>query len=113
MYKRKRSKKEWAVSEKLEAVQARLNGLKLEEVSSLYGVSGTTVLRWTGQYEKGGLAGLESAPRGGTRGLSPRVEAAEQLVDGIKSEDPEAGVGKVQGELYRRGFLDLARDTVR
>jgi len=113
MYKRKRSRKAWAISEKLEAVQARLNGLQFNEVSALYGVSGTTVSKWTRQYEKGGLAGLEAAPRGGARGSSPRVEAAEQLVDGIKREDPEAGVGKVQGALYRRGFLDLARDTVR
>jgi transposase InsO family protein len=113
MAKRRRPRKQWAVSEKLEAVQARLNGLKLEEVSTLYGVSGSTVLKWTRRYEEAGLAGLEDAPRGGRRDASATVEAAEQLLEGIKREDPEAGVGKVQGVLYRRGFLDLARDTVR
>ena len=112
--KKKRSlKKQWAVSEKLEIVQARQKGLLLAEVSSVYGVSQSAIIGWTRKYEAGGIAGLASAPRGRAAGSSPRVEAAEQLVDGIKSEDPEAGVGKVQGALYRRGFLDLARDTVR
>ena len=35
------------------------------------------------------------------------------MVDGIKRADPDAGVGKVQGELSRHGFLSLARETVR
>ena len=39
MRKKKSSKKQWAVSEKLEIVQARQNGLTLDEVKSLYGVS--------------------------------------------------------------------------
>ena len=112
--KKKRLKKEWAVSEKLEVVQARLSGLKLDEVRSLYGISGPTVSKWAAKYEKGGIAGLESEPRGGTAGsVSPRVEAAEQLIDGIKREDPDAGIGKVQGALSRHGFLSLARETVR
>jgi transposase InsO family protein len=113
--KAKRSlKKQWAVSEKLEIVQARQNGLKLQEVGALYGVAATTVAEWTAKYEKGGIAGLEPEPTGGaavTR--SPKVAAAEQLVDEIKQEDPEAGISKVQGALYRRGFLALARETVR
>lgn len=62
----------------------------------------------------GGIAGLETQPTGGAaQARSPRVEAAAQLVDGIKSADPDAGVGKVQGELSRHGFLSLARETVR
>jgi transposase InsO family protein len=113
--KKKRSlKKQWAVSEKLEIVQARQKGLLLAEVSSLYGVSQSAILGWMAKYEKGGIAGLENAPRGGhAESLSPKVEAAEQIVDGIKREDPDAGVGKVQGALYRGGFLEMARETVR
>ena len=63
------------------------------------------------KYEKGGIAGLESEPRGGMRGdVSPKVEAAGQLIGEIKSADPDAGVGKVQGELARHGHdLVLAR----
>jgi transposase InsO family protein len=113
--KTKRSlRKQWAVSEKLEIVQARQSGLTLDEVKSLYGVSATAVTEWLGKYEKGGIAGLENAPTGGAaRTPSARVAAAEQLVDGIKSLDPDAGIGKVQGELMRHGFLSLARETVR
>lgn len=113
--KKKRSlKKQWAVSEKLEVVQARLNGLKLDEVSGLYGITGTTVSAWTKKYEAGGIAGLESQPTGGAAPMrSQKVEAAEQIVDEIKREDPEAGISKVQGSLYRRGFLEMARETVR
>ena len=113
--KTKRSlKKQWAVSEKLEIVQARQSGLTLDEVKSLYGVSPSAICGWTERYEKGGIAGLESQPTGGAApARSQRVSAAEQLVDGIKSADPDAGVGKVQGELSRHGFLSLARETVR
>jgi transposase InsO family protein len=98
----------------LEIVQARQSGLTLDEVKSLYGVSPSAISGWTERYEKGGIAGLEAQPMGGAaRGRSQKVEAAEQLVDGIKSADPDAGVGKVQGELSRHGFLSLARETVR
>lgn len=113
--KTKRSlKRQWAVSEKLEIVQARQSGLTLDEVKSLYGVSASAVCDWLAKYEKGGIAGLETQPTGGAaHERSQRVEAAEQLVDGIKSADPDAGAGKVQGELSRHGFLSLARETVR
>jgi len=56
---------------------------------------------------------LEAAPRGGALELSPKVAAAEQVVKEVTQEEPEGGIGKVQGALYRRGFLDLARETVR
>ena len=114
MKTKKSLKRQWAVSEKLEIVQARQSGLTLDEVKSLYQVSGTAVSDWTTRYEKGGIAGLETQPTGGAApARSQRVEAAEQLVDEIKSSDPDAGVGKVQGELSRHGFLSLARETVR
>jgi transposase InsO family protein len=114
MKTKKSVRKQWAVSEKLEIVQARQSGLTLDEVKSLYGVSATAVSEWLEKYEKGGIAGLETQPTGGAAHVqSQRVAAAEQLVDGIKSADPDAGVGKVQGELSRHGFLSLARETVR
>jgi len=54
MRKKRSLRKQWSVSEKLEAVQARLSGLDLEEVGSLYGVHHSTVSKWTKQYERGG-----------------------------------------------------------
>src|SRR5579862_2058602 len=113
MSKRKSSKKLWSVSEKLEIVQAREQGMTLEDVSSLYRVSPTTVSAWAKKYEAGGIAGLEAAPHGGTGQRSARVEAAEQVLKEVTQADPEAGVGKAQGALYRHGFLDVARETVR
>jgi len=83
MRKKRLLKKHWSVSEKLEAVQARLNGLELKDAASLYGIHPATVSRWTKKYEQGGIAGLENAPRGGVRGeANARVEAAGQLVEG-------------------------------
>jgi transposase InsO family protein len=113
--KRKKSlKRLWSVSEKLEAVQARQNGLTLDEVHSLYGMSTSVLSKWVHDYEDRGIAGLESAPTGGAaQARSRRVEAAGPIVEQIVQENPTAGTGKVQGELYRRGFLDLARETVR
>jgi transposase InsO family protein len=110
----KAKKKQWTIAQKLEMVEARQSGLNLAEVAALYGAAATSVSGWTAKYEKGGLAALESAPTGGAaRGKSTRVEAAEQVVAEITKANPEAGVGKVQGELSRHGFLSLARETVR
>jgi len=44
--KKKSLKKQWAVSEKLEIVQARQSGLTLDEVRSLYRVSPSMVCGW-------------------------------------------------------------------
>lgn len=104
----------YSISEKMQVVESRQKGLTLKEVSDLYGVSTVAVIRWTKRFEAHGLAGLEPAPNGNsTKSRSARVQAADQVVGEILKVEPEAGVGKVQGALYRHGFLNLARETVR
>jgi len=103
----------WTIPEKLEIVEARLKGLTLKEVSGLYKIGPATVSGWCAAYEARGLSGLEPASSGGKRPSGPKVEAAAQAVGEILKADPEAGVGKVQGALFRQGFLSLARETVR
>ncbi|MBI4656407.1 MAG: transposase [Elusimicrobia bacterium] len=104
----------WTVSEKLEIVAAREKGLTLHEVSELYGVCVTSIYEWTKAYKAKGIAGLERAPKGcSVESRSSRVEAAEKVLEGVLKENPEAGIGKAQGALYRHGFLGLARETVR
>jgi len=103
----------FGIAEKLEIVQTRQQGLSLSDVSKMYGVSSHSICKWTRAYERNGLAGLEAAPRGRPRQLSAKVKAAEQLVKEAVKNEPDAGVGKVQGVLYRRGFLKMARETVR
>ena len=77
MKTKKSVRKQWAVSEKLEVVQARQSGLTLDELKSLYGVYGSMVSDWTAKYEKGGIAGLETQPTGGAAHVqSQRVAAA-------------------------------------
>ena len=73
----KKKKKIWSVSEKMEIIQARQNGLLLDELTSLYGVSGSAISDWVRKYEAGGIAGLEPAPSGGVVRKSAKVEAAE------------------------------------
>lgn len=107
------NKRIWKVSEKLEVVEARLKGLRLSEITSLYGVRGTTAGDWARAYQARGLAGLEPAPRGRRRNHTARVEAAGQAIAEIVKSNPEAGISKVQGALFRQGFLSLARETVR
>lgn len=109
----KTKKSVFGIAEKLEIVQTRQQGLSLADVAKMYGASPYSISRWTTAYERAGLAGLESAPAGRTRRLSPKTEAAGQLVAEVVKADPAAGVGKVQGALYRGGFLNLARETVR
>ena len=109
----KRKKTVLGIAEKLEIVQTRQRGLSVRDVAGMYGVSPTRVSRWTCAYEKCGIAGLEAAPAGRRRKLSAKVEAAGQIVKELVKAEPDAGIGKVQGALYRQGFLSMARETVR
>jgi len=103
------------VSERLEIVKARQSGMTLREVSNLYGASTHAITYWTKSYETYGLPGLErkSGMSIRERQQSAKVEAAEGLIAAATAENPDAGISKIQGEVYRRGFLDLARETVR
>ena len=103
----------WKISEKLEVVEARLKGLRLQEVGDLYGVHLNTVGDWVRAYQERGLAGLERGRSGRPVQRSAKVEAAGPVIEEILKAEPEAGVGRVQGALFRHGFLDLARETVR
>lgn len=108
-----KTKKVFGIAEKLEIVQTRQQGLSLADVAKMYGASQYSIRRWAQAYERNGLTGLESAPTGRPRKLSQKVEAAEQLVKDVVKAEPEAGIGKIQGALYRQGFLQMARETVR
>lgn len=105
---------ERSVSEKLEIIQARQKGLKIEDLKQLYRVGYVTLRKWEEAYERGGLAALEQTGiRRGPKEISEQVKAAEGILEEMKPQEPNAGIGKFQGALYRRGFLKLARETVR
>jgi transposase InsO family protein len=108
-----KTKKVFGIAEKLEIVQTRQQGLSLADVAKMYGASQYSITRWAQAYERSGLAGLESAPTGRPRKLSQKVAAAEQLVKEVVKAEPSAGISKIQGALYRQGFLQMARETVR
>jgi transposase InsO family protein len=108
-----KTKKVFGIAEKLEIVQTRQQGLSLADVAKMYGASKYSISRWANAYERSGLAGLETVPTGRPRRYSQKVEAAEQIVKDVVKADPDAGIGKVQGALYRQGFLQMARETVR
>ena len=106
----------WSVAEKMDVVKAREDGLTLHEVNALYGVSGSALSRWHKAWQTGGLAALESTGvrKSGPYQPSAKTQAAEQILDDVMQDQaPTAGIGQVQGALYRRGFLALAKDTVR
>lgn len=106
--------KVYSIAEKLQVVESKLKGLTYREVSELYNISPSTVQLWAQRYEARGLAGLEPQPNGSTtRRLNAKTQAAEQVVSEVLKSDPEAGIGKVQGVIFRHGFLNLARETVR
>lgn len=112
--KKKSLKREWTVSEKHEVVLSKKRGLTLDEIHSLFGASTSAVVKWTRAFDEKGIAGLETAPRGcRAREVSAKRAAAEQVVDEVRKDEPAGGVSKAQGALYRRGFLKLARETVR
>jgi len=110
---KRKKRKHYSVAEKLEVVKARQGGLGREDVAAMFGVGTTSVDSWVHAYEKHGLPGLENSLGGKPKNLSPKTEAAEQLVDQIKQQEPEAGISRIQGLLYRHGLLRLAKETVR
>lgn len=109
-----KKRKQWSVDERLEIVRARQSGLGLVAVAKLYGIHPQTVSKWTHLYETQGLAALDFGSGGGRpREISAKVAAAEEAVSHAAAENPNAGVSRIQGEVYRKSFLDLARETVR
>jgi len=112
--RKKKSLRTFSVSQKHEAVLAKRRGLTDHEMRSLFGASPFSVRRWVAAYDEKGIAGLENAPRGGRVGeVSVKTAAAESVLEEVTREEPESGVSKARGALYRRGLLSLARETVR
>ena len=106
---------EWPVEKKLEAVRALQRGLKAEEVSALTGMSESIVYRCMRRYKKAGVEGLRrgGVPRESRKSRqAPKTVAAEQAVSQMGPLPEGTGVGKVQGLLYRLGFLKVSRGTV-
>ncbi|MBI4669466.1 MAG: transposase, partial [Elusimicrobia bacterium] len=105
---------QWTVAQKMEAVQARQRGLTIKEVKSLFGVCDHTLYKWVKAYDSGGLTALEqTGQRSGVISPSPKVQAAGGLLESITQSQPQAGLGKIQGALYRQGFLKLAKETIK
>jgi len=106
---------EWPVEKKLDAVRAIQRGLRAEEVSALTGMCKSAVYRCLRRYKEAGVDGLQ---RGGgvrrrkTARRAPKTTAAEQTVSQMGPLPEGTGVGKVQGLLYRLGFLKVSRGTV-
>ena len=108
-----KKRRQFTVDERLEVVRARQSGLSLLDVQKLYDVGPTTISAWVQLYESQGLPGLDRKIGGGARDISAKMAAAEQAVAKATADNPDAGISKIQGEVYRKGFLDLARETVR
>ena len=107
-----RKYRRWPVEAKLEAVRARQRGLSVAEVSRLTGISTTIVNKSLRDYKKHGVAGLQAKQRCGTpTRQSAKLAAAEQALSQIGPVPAGTGVGRVQGLLYRLGFLKVSRST--
>jgi len=105
-------KKKWSLEAKLEAVRARQRGLSVAEVSGLTGMSVTVINHCMRAFKKHGVAGLDWMYRKErvARKSAKRV-AAEQALSQLGPLPAETGVGKVQGLLYRLGFLKVSKGT--
>lgn len=102
----------WTPAEKLEVVKAFQQGVNIKDLMSLFHLSGQTIYKWVRTFEKSGTFGLESAARPRPREVRTKTALAQKIISKLP-RDREAGIGKTQGLLYRYGFLNLARDTVR
>ncbi|MBI4802740.1 MAG: DDE-type integrase/transposase/recombinase [Elusimicrobia bacterium] len=102
----------WPLEAKLEAVRARQRGLSVEEVSRLTGLSATIINESLRIYRKYGVAGLQAGRRREAPARkSAKLIAAEQALSQLGPMPEGTGIGKVQGLLYRLGFLKVSRNT--
>ena len=108
--------KAWPLALKLEAVKARRQGMSCREVSRITGMSVSAVSRCLRLYAKHGEAGLRVG--GGDRceekrwRQTPKTSAAGEAVKHLGPLPEGTGVGRVQGLLYRLGFLKVSKGTV-
>ena len=103
----------WPLETKLEAIRARQRGLNCREVSELTGISCAVIDRCIRAYKKYGVAGLEGKSYGNRPARkSAKTVAAEQALTQLGPLPTGTGVGKVQGLLYRMGFLKVSKGTV-
>jgi len=106
-------RKKWPLETRLEAVRARRRGLSSAEVSGLTGMSLTAINRAVKAFKTNGVAGLDGPVRKAAPGRkSAQRVAAEQVLSQLGPLPEGAGVGKVQGLLYRLGFLKVSKGTV-
>lgn len=106
-------RKKWPLETRLEAVRARRRGLSCAEVSGLTGMSLTAINRCVKAFKTHGVAGLDGPARKVAPGRkSAQRVAAEQALSQLGSLPAGTGVGKVQGLLYRLGFLKVSKGTV-
>ena len=105
-------RKKWSLEEKLEAVRARRRGLSATEVSGLTGMGITMINHCVRTFKEHGAAGLEVMYRKerATR-KSAKLVAAEQALSQLGPLPAGTGAGKVQGLLYRLGFLKVSKGT--
>lgn len=106
-------RKTWSLETRLEAVRARQRGLSCAEVSRLTGMSTSVINQCTRKYRQYGAAGLEGKAynEDRPRRKSAKRVAAEAALGQLGPIPEGAGVGKIQGLLYRMGFLKLSRGT--
>jgi len=106
-------RKKWPLEIKLEAVRARRRGLSCAEVSGLTGMSVTAINLAVKAFKTHGVAGLDGPVRKVVPGRkSAKRVAAEQALSQLGPLPEGTGVGKVQGLLYRLGFLKVSKGTV-
>ena len=106
-------RKKWPLEIRLEAVRARRRGLSCAEVTGLTGMSLTAINRCVKAFKTHGVAGLDGPTRKAAPGRkSAKRVAAEQALSQLGPLPEGTGVGKVQGLLYRMGFLKVSKGTV-
>lgn len=106
-------RKTWSLEMRLEAVRARQRGLSCAKVSRLTGISTSVINQCMRKYKQYGEAGLEGKAynEDRPRRKSAKREAAGQALGQLGPIPEGAGIGKIQGLLYRMGFLKVSRGT--
>lgn len=99
------------VEVKLLAIDALKAGIPPSEVCDLIGVSNSALGKWHKLYQEGGEGALvRQATNPGTRKICSDLE---KRIEGIRRDNPEAGVRRIRDELRHDQGIGVSAETVR
>ena len=100
-----------AMEVKLLAMEALEPGLSPKDVGEIVGVVESTITKWRGQYQEGGIETLSR--RSSSIAVRHKCTALEERILAHRKDHPERGVRRIRDDLRRDEGLSVSAEKVR